>query len=247
MSVRGAAALVAGLAGPASALDGHPLGGTWVGRWSNGAHQEVRIDGRGDDGRVEGTFCGVRAGDGSAFWFDLDDVETNESDGTIEVRRGQDTLRFTRQSDETARYEIERLGKTHRLTLTPPSAQLRARCLERVLRAHEARERSAAAGPGLDGAWSYTGKGAHHIALEVRAVRQGHYAGTVCWQRKDRSKVFYDFAPGPRSRPERQRAGSSSNAHRSRPPSGSAPSATPKERCGGASRSRDGPGRAGSH
>ena len=198
----GAAVLIAGLAGGARGGDGHALEGVWIGQWKEGTRQEVRIDGMRGDGRAEGTFCGVRPGDGSAFWFDLDEVDTREAEGVIEIRRGGDLLRFARESNDTVRYEIERGGKIHRLRLTAPSPSRPARCLPRVRRAGEAKARGArpaGEAPAPAGVWSYQGEGRHQIGIEIRALERGGYAGTVCWRRRDRSNVFYDFAPGARN------------------------------------------------
>ena len=182
----------------AHAEETHPLSGTWVGKWKSGTHQEVRVDAAREDGSVEGSFCGVRPGDGSIFWFDFDDVKATFEDGEVEIERGTDVLRFSRRDEDTVRYQIERKGKTYRLDLKPPAEDAETRCLDRLLRAGEAWTSDGASGtmPAAPlGVWSYDGEGSHNIGIEVRMTAQEAYAGTVCWQRTDRSSVFYDFGP----------------------------------------------------
>ena len=65
--------------------------GEWGGtRTANGVRNELRID-EATPAAVTGTFCGIRKGDGSVFFFDFATTKSRVKARSVELKRGKHT------------------------------------------------------------------------------------------------------------------------------------------------------------
>ena len=170
--------------------------GQWGGTWPKaGARNEVRIDGATSD-EVHGTFCGVRNGDGSVFFYDFDKVKAKAKAGSVELKRGKHTHWVSATAEGVELGYRRKNKKRHNMALEQGEMQ----CIGRITPA--AAPLDAADEPGEDagmvGVWSaYDDRGK---ATEVRLTDHSEEGarGTVCYVRKDDSVAFFDFGPGAR-------------------------------------------------
>ena len=97
--------------------------GEWGGTWTaNGVRNELRID-EATPKAVTGTFCGVRNGDGSVFFFDFDTTKTKVKARSAELERGKHTYWIT-DTDGGLELKYRRQGKKrHQMALDQGTMQ----------------------------------------------------------------------------------------------------------------------------
>ena len=169
--------------------------GEWGGTWSNKVRNEIRID-EATPKAVRGTFCGVRKGDGSVFFYDFENVKTKVKAESVELKRGKHThsvsatgegvrLGYRRKNQKRSEMNLDQGAMQCVVRITPATAPIDA---------HDEQADTA----GMVGTWSaYDDRGK---ATEVRIAEHSAQgtSGTVCFVRKDDSAAFFDFAPGGR-------------------------------------------------
>ena len=169
--------------------------GEWGGTWSNNVRNEIRID-EATPKAVTGTFCGVRKGDGSVFFYDFDKVKAKVKAETIELKRGKHT-HWVSATGDGVRLGYRRQGqKRFRMKLDQGEMQCIGRITPATAPVGAGDEQADTAG--MVGTWSaYDDRGK---ATEVRIAQHSAEgtSGTVCFVRKDDSAAFFDFAPGGR-------------------------------------------------
>ena len=154
-SLTGAAALLlAATAGPPAAQAKPELAeriGEWGGTWPRvDVRDEIRIDAVTPEG-VRGTFCGVRTGDGSVYFFDFEKVESQAKPDRLRMKRRKQTY-WLWATGKGVSLGYQRTGqKRHRMRLR----QGKMSCIGRITRAGEPIEAQAEAadGEGLVGRW----------------------------------------------------------------------------------------------
>ena len=169
--------------------------GEWGGTWSNNVRNEIRID-EATPKAVTGTFCDVRKGDGSVFFYDFDKVESKVMADSVELKRGKHThwvsatgdgvkLGYRRKNKKRFEMNLDQGAMQCVVRITPATAPIDA---------HDEQADTA----GMVGTWSaYDDKGK---ATEVRIAEHSAQgtSGTVCFVLKNDSAAFFDFAPGGR-------------------------------------------------
>ena len=185
------------LAGPANA--GPTLGdrlGEWGGTWPKiDIRNEVRIEAA-TPKAITGTFCSVRAGDGSVFFYDFDQAKTKVKAASAKMKRKAQTHGLEATSDGLELTYQRKGKKRHRLAL----AQGEMRCIGRItpVGSDAAAAENAPPGGGLAGTWTaYDDKG-HATEVRIAGDTGEAAVGTLCFVRKDEATVYFDFAPGAR-------------------------------------------------
>ena len=199
-SLTGAAALLlAATAGQPAAEAKPELAdriGEWGGTWPRvDVRNEIRIDAVTPEG-VQGTFCGVRKGDGSVYFFDFGKVESEAEPDRLRMKRRKQTY-WLRATGKGVSLGYQRTGqKRHRMRLR----QGKMRCIGRITRPGEPIEAQAeaAGGEGLVGRWRARHDDGQTTEIWMKTGPQDGASGTICRVRKDESIAFADFGPGRR-------------------------------------------------
>ena len=77
--------------------------GEWGGTWTaKGVRNELRID-EATPAAVTGTFCGIRKGDGSVFFFDFATTKSRVKALSVELKRGKHTYWIAATDDPSPR------------------------------------------------------------------------------------------------------------------------------------------------
>ena len=185
----------------------HPLVGTWVANWGKGIREEIRVDAVSAYASISGVFCGVRSRDGSIFFFDFSIARPKFDGSELSLKRGKSgkhTYRFEAVSDGSGvEYTYRQKGrKAYRTVMVPAAEGDVSQCADRIRSRSDGRlsiktmdEPSVANDSPFTGVW--TGINDIDMVVEMRAglLRGGQLAGTLCFGRRDRSMVFFDFAP----------------------------------------------------
>lgn len=179
----------------------HPLVGTWLAKWGKGVHEEIRVDRISGDGVVDGVFCGVRGNDGSVFFFDFAVAAASFDGSVLSLQRTKHSYAFSSVADGAGvRYVYRRKGRrSHTIVMEPPAEGSQSQCADRV-RPPDAGDFDPDAA--LDGDAPFTGlwniEDTDGLATELRAVLSpgGTLSGALCYERRDGSMVFFEFAPG---------------------------------------------------
>ena len=179
-------------AGAGETLLGERLG-EWGNTWkANGVRNELRID-EATPKAVTGTFCGVRKGDGSVFFFDFGTVKSKVKAESVELKRGKHTY-WIAATDDGLELKYQRKGKKrHQMAIEQGTMQ----CIDQITPAAARIEQDEPAGAGADmvGAWTAYDKKGRATEVRISSHSAESTSGTVCYVRKDGSVAYFDFGP----------------------------------------------------
>ena len=165
--------------------------GEWGNAWKgNGVRNELRIDQAGPE-TVTGTFCGIRKGDGSVYFFDFDTVKQKATDSSVRLKRGKHTY-WVAGTDDGLKLAYQRRGKK-RYQMAVEQGEMQ--CIDRITPAAAPIEHEEAAETGMVGTWTAYDKKDRATEVRISTHSDDATTGTVCFVRKDGSIAFFDFGP----------------------------------------------------
>ena len=165
--------------------------GEWGNTWkANGVRNELRID-EATPKAVTGTFCGVRKGDGSVYFFDFETAVKKVTGEKLELRRGKHTY-WVATTEDGLKLAYQRKGKKrYQMALEQGEMQ----CINRITSAAAPIEYEEPTNAGMVGTWTAYDKKDRATEVRISSHSDDATTGTVCFVRKDGSIAFFDFGP----------------------------------------------------